>query len=224
MPAVKKDLPPGEIMYHPVSFGLTHIQLGPDFEVADDHRKVRCTVCLARNPSEPWINRSNATSHTKSARHNHSVAAKRQRANEVVRDNEVWKERASETKKLFGDDFIPMDAVPSVRVTRNEPVTIPSQIRSDEEEDMMTRVFRYLETPQKDGPGSHPIDSWKVMDQSLEAQVEQVIAGNLTALGPDEGRGDNVLENLINTARVWIPLPLPSRVIDSTPPRLTFVR
>ena len=134
----------------------------------------------------------------------------------MARSSKQQEKTSSETGKLFGDSFIPVGAIPSVRVTRNEPAAVPSQLQADEEEEMMRRVLRYLDDPQKDDPGSCPINSWKTIDQSLEAQVTQVIAGNLDLPAPGAGN-DNILADIINTTCLWIPPPLLPRVTDSTP-------
>lgn len=210
MPAIRKDLPPGERRWSPVS--STPAKPNPDFEVANDSGKVRCTICLANSGCEPWIHRSSAAAHTKTERHNRGVAAKRQRADETARDNEQWKGVTSETENLFGKGFIPADAIPNIRVTGKEPTTVSSQLRADEEEEMMRRVLRHLNAPQKDDPTSCPIHSWQLADQSLEAQVAQVVAGNLTALDSNTGGDDDVLTNVINTARSWIPPPFHGHV------------
>ena len=217
MPAVRKDPPPGERMDNLVVFA--HTQRDTDFEVANDSGKVRCTVCRANYSCEPWICRSSAAAHMKSERHNRSIAAKRQRAEQAAKDNEWQKVAASETEKLFRDSFVPMDSIPSIRVTRNKPTAVSSQLQSEEEEEVMRRVLRHLNVAQKDDPSSCPIHAWQRADQSIEAQVAQVVAGNLTALGPDTG-DDDVLANVMSTACSWIPPHSPwPRVIDhSTTP------
>ena len=202
MPAVRKDPPSGERTYSLATF--IHTQLDTDFEVANDSGKVRCTVCLTNYNCEPWIQRSSAAAHTKSERHNRSVAAKRQRADEAAKDDERWKATASEADKLLSDSFFPKDSIPSIRVTRNEPTLVSSQLQSDDEEEMMRKVLRHLNVPQKDDPSGCPIHDWQRADQSLEAQVAQVVAGNLAALGPDT-RDDDVLANVMSTACLWIP-------------------
>lgn len=136
------------------------------------------------------------------------MAAKRQQVDELAKDNKWWKNVTSETEKLFSDRFVPADALPNVRVMGKEPTAVPSQLQTEEEEEMMRRVLRHLSAPQKDDPSSCPLHGWQLADQSLEAQVAQVVAGNLTAPGPDIG-DDDVLANVMNTACSWIPLPSP---------------
>ena len=162
--------------------------------------------------------RSSAIPHMKSERHTRSVTIKQQRADIAAKDDERWKATTSETEKLFsGGGFVPMDAVPSIRVTKNEPRTVSSQLQIDQEEGMMRRVLKHLNTPEKDDRASCPIHSWQLADQSLEAQVAQVVAGNLAAIGPDTG-DDDVLANVINAACSWILPPSPQpRVIYSAP-------
>ena len=217
MPAVRKEPPPGERTYNLAAF--RRAQLDADFEIANDSGKVRCTVCLANYNCEPWIHRSSATAHTKSERHNRSVVAERRRAEEAAKVNERQNVVASETEKLFSDSFIPADSIPSIQVTRNEPRAVSSQLQSEEEEEMMRKVLRHFNAPQKDDPSSCPIHAWQRADQSLEAQVAQVVAGNLAALGPDTGE-DDLLANVMSTACLSIPLRSPRpRVIDhSTTP------
>jgi len=182
----------------------TGTQPDSDFEVANDSGKVRCIVCFANDNSEPWIHRSSATAHMKSERHNRSVAAQRQRTDEAARDSERWKEATFEMDKLFSNSFVPADTFPSVRVTKHEPTAVSSQLQTEEEEEAMRRVLRYLNDPPKDDPTSSPIHDWQRAGQSLEAQVAQVIAGNLAALGPDMG-DDDFLEDVMSTARLLIP-------------------
>jgi len=216
MPAVRKNLPPGRRVYHPVSFVYTQLDL--EFEVANDSGKVRCTICFANNSREPWIHRSSTTTHLKSERHNRSAVAKQQRFDNAARDSERWKEATSETEKLFSDSFVPADAIPSVQATRNEPVPVSSRLRTDEEEEMMRRVLKHLDDPQKDDPGAHPAHGWQLTDHSLEAQVAQVIAGNVDAIGSDTG-DDDFLEKMMSAACLWNLPPFPTRKIDPTPPQ-----
>lgn len=214
MPAVRKNLPPGRRVYHPVSF--VHTQLDSEFEVANDSGKVRCTICFANNSREPWIHRSSTATHLKSERHSRSAIAKRQRFDNAARDSKRWKEATSETEKLFSDSFVPADAIPSVQVTRNEPAPVSSQLRTDEEEEMMRRVLRHLDDPQKDDLGTHPAHGWQLADHSLEAQVAQVIAGNVDAIGSDTG-DDDFLAKMMSVACLWNLSPFSTRKIDPTP-------
>ena len=131
----------------------------------------------------------------------------------VARNNKLWRDRASETEKMFGESFVPMDAVPSVRVTRNEPAVVPSQLLADEEEEMTRRVLRYLDDPQKDDPISRSIDSWKTADRSLE---DQVVAGCLRALGPDTGDEETVRGTVTTREEEKdLSLLLPQEVVDA---------
>ena len=132
------------------------------------------------------------------------MTVKKRQTDEAARDDEWWKDAASETELFFSDIFIPTDAAPHVRVMKNEPTAVPSQLQTEEEEEMMRKVLRHLNAPQKDDPSGCPIHGWQVVDQSLESQVAQVIAGNIDALGPDPGDGD-ILANIMNTACAWIP-------------------
>lgn len=195
----------------PVSFVCA--EPDSEFEVANDLGKVRCTICLANNSCEPWINRSSATAHAKSERHRHRVAARRRQVDETARDNERWKEATLEAEKLSGDSFVPTDTVPSVRVMRNEPVAALSRLQTDEEEEMMRSVLRHLDDTD---PDTHPIEGWKVANQSLEAQVAQVIAGNLDVMGPST-EDDNFLADVMSTVCSSIPPPLPRHATNPEP-------
>ena len=179
------------------------LKIGPDFEVANNSEKVRCGVCLASNERESWIKKSSANAHTKSERHNRNIAAKRQQVDEVARNDVHQNKLAAETENLFGDGFFPVDAVPSVQVTSNEPKQVLSQLQANEETEMTRKVLRYLDTPQKEDPSGFPIDGWQVADQSLEAQVEQIVNGNLTVVDP-ETEGDGVLAGVMSEACWWI--------------------
>jgi len=136
----------------------------------------------------------------------------------AAKDNARWKDVTLETEKLLGDSFVPADGVPNIQVTTNEPTMASSQLRIDEEEEMMRRVLRHLNTPEKDDPTSRPIHGWQLADQSLEAQVAQVVAGNLSALGPDTG-DDDVLADVMSTACLSILPPSPqSRIMTRLQP------
>ena len=127
------------------------------------------------------------------------------------------KKTTSETEKLFNNSFVPVDAVPTIRVTRDEPAAMSSQLQAEAEEGLMRGALKYLNDPQKDTPGSYPINDWQRSGQSLEAQVEQVIAGNLATSDPGTGDVD-FLEDVMSTACSWIllpPSPQPHRT-DST--------
>jgi hypothetical protein len=130
-----------------------------------------------------------------------------------ARGNEQWKEAISETEKMFSDSFVSVDAVPGVEVTRNEPIPVVSQLQTDEEEEMMRRVLRHLDNPQKGDSGQ----GWQLANQSLEAQVAQVIAGNINTIGSDTG-DDNFLAGVMNATRLWFPLPSLMYEIDFIPP------
>jgi len=118
-------------------------------------------------------------------------------------DDERWKSATLETEKLLSDSFVPADSIPSIQVTTREPTTVSSQLQADEEEEMMRKVLRHLNAPEKDDPTNCPIHSWQLADQSLEAQVAQVVAGNLSAPGVDMG-DDDVLADVMNTTCLWI--------------------
>jgi len=65
-------------------------------------------------------------------------------------------------------------------------------------------------------PTNCPIHGWQLADQSLEAQVAQVVAGNLSAPGVDMG-DDDVLVDVMNATCLWILLSsIWPRRIDST--------
>ena len=61
---------------------------------------------------------------------------------------------------------------------------------------MMRRVLSYLRTPEKDDPAGCPIHSWQATDQpfSLQAQAEQIIAGNLTTADLDMKYNDTLTD------------------------------
>ena len=121
-------------------------------------------------------------------------------------------------ERLFNNSFTPTDAVPNVQVMMNEPISVSSRLRTDEEEEMMRRMLRHLDDPRKDDPGIHPIPGWQLPDQSLGLQVAQFISGNINTIGLDTGDND-FLANVINAACLWIPLPLPTCRIDPAPPQ-----
>lgn len=64
------------------------LSFDPDFEVANDSDKVRCSICLTNHYCEAaWINRSSISGHTKSKRHTLSVAEKQQQDRQTVMEN-----------------------------------------------------------------------------------------------------------------------------------------
>jgi len=113
----------------------------------------------------------------------------------MAKDNERWKVATLEAEKLSNDGFVPTDTVPSVHVIRNEPVVVASQLQTEEEEETMRRVLRHLGDPD---PGIHPVQGWQLADQSLEAQVAQVIAGNLDGIGPNT-EDEDLLADVMST-------------------------
>ena len=60
--------------------------MGPGFEVANDSKKVRRTICFAKDGCEPWINRSSAAAHIGSGRHGRSMVIERRQLGEVAGD------------------------------------------------------------------------------------------------------------------------------------------
>ena len=139
-----------------------------------------------------------------SGRHISGQAAKRQQLGEMERDDERLTEAACEAENLFGDSFVPVDAVPSIQVMKNNSEAMSFQLQTDEEKEMTRRVLRYLNDPKKEDPDNHPICREDFSDQLQGAQavVEQVFAGNLGVVDPDIG-GNGLLENVMSTAGLW---------------------
>lgn len=199
MPAVKGGLPTCKRAYCPLRPCTPNID--PDFEVSDASGKVRCTICYANGGYDSWINRSSVNAHTKSERHRRSLAAGQRRVDGAAEDNTQWAKIASDAEEQLGDDFVPVDAIPSIWVTRNELTSVLSQLQAAEEEEMTRDVLSYLDDPQDDDPSNGPINGWQSSDQSLlQTKAGEIVTGNLTA-GDPGGEHDEVLADLTNEAR-----------------------
>lgn len=223
MPAQKKDPPRGKKMYCPML--SVAVQLDLDFEVSnDDSRKVRCTVCLASNRNEQWISRNSATTHTRSERHNRSAAAMRQRADDAARADVRWANVVSEIGRPFGDGFVPADALPSIRVTKNKLKPMSSQLQAEEEEEMMRRVLGHLSAPHRNGSsGGHSFHNQETADQSLEAEAARTVARSRALPAPDPNTEDEVLAQMMKIASTWVVMPQSQRLSDPILSRSTDV-